>query len=77
MNGIKELTPGDGRGYVDRRDYWSLGSRRYKCPFLEEKALAAASTDFFAGRGISRLARPHPGHVLVAISNQQKIVCSH
>jgi hypothetical protein len=28
MKGINELTPGDGRGYVNRLDCWSLSSHR-------------------------------------------------
>ena len=38
------------------------------------KLTAPSLIAFFFYR-ISRLARPHPGHALVAISNQQ--VCSH
>jgi hypothetical protein len=38
---------------------------------LDRKALAVPSAYCFFYSRISRLARPHPGHVLVAISNQQ------
>jgi hypothetical protein len=52
----------------------SLTATKQKAGYRKTPAVPIVTNSFFYSR-ISRLAPPHPGHALVAISNQQ--VCSN